>query len=185
MRIGIGMGMGGNGDGGGGGDTQERFARMITLDTAEQTFVNLADQIAAPTTISTDSDLLVFDIVFPASWGGGNVTVSGPDLDGNAQTDTIVYAGTGRAHGSKVFCGCVATDITAIATLDGGGAHNAQIQARNVLCMPQGDITEFTSIKRLDTDEVFTQGATDLVNGWIEPSGGTVALGGYYLVGYR
>ncbi len=171
--------------GAGGGDTQERFARLIPLENAEEAIVDVADQIAAPTTIAVSGDLIVFDVVFPAAWGGSNVTITGPDRDVGSQTDTIVYAGTGRAHGSKVFFGGVAAGITAIATVNGGGTHNASVQIRNVLCAPQANVAEFTSIARLDTAQTFTAGTTDLVNGWVVPTGDTVGQGGYYKVGYR
>lgn len=53
-----------------------------------------------PFTLATDSNI---ECDFAAGWDGGNILITGTDLDGNAQTETLTAAAGTTVKGVKVF----------------------------------------------------------------------------------
>lgn len=62
-----------------------------------------------PITFATDSNV---EADFSAGWDGGNIVITGTDLDGNAQTETLTAAAGTTVKGVKVFKANSITGIT-------------------------------------------------------------------------
>lgn len=111
---------------------------------------------------------------FGATWDGGNVTLTGTDVAGAAQTEVITAAAGSTVYGVKVF-----KTLTSFSYAGGGvGTH-----ATNVVSVGTGDKLGATKkLKAGSTLEVYVAGVldastADIANSGFTPSGGNLADG--------